>query len=222
MDQAIITIDGSSASGKSSLCRRLASQWEKWDWLSTGVFYRGLAYMILDCKIENDKSQWVSCLQTQPWKVQKTTQMTDFFYKNKNITRDIYNESIDQTASQVAVHVQVRQALIPHQREQKDPHRGLIAEGRDCGTVIFPSAPMKIYLTAKDEIRAERRAKERNQSPDWIRRQQKKRDQTDSQRLCSPLKKPQSAWTIHSDQYSLDEIEKMVNQRACRVFSQFI
>lgn len=214
-------MDGSSASGKSSLCQRLAQKWDRWDWLSTGVFYRGLAFIILDLKIK-DKPGWLSCLKNQNWKIQKEKNKTCFFYNQENITQKIYNEKIDQMASLVAADTQVRKALVPYQREQKDPKKGLIAEGRDCGTVIFPSAPLKVYLTAQDEVRAQRRAKERNQSTDQIIDAQKQRDAIDSQRSCNPLKKPRSAWTIHTDQYSLSEIEKMVTQKAQLIFPQFI
>ena len=221
MNNTVITVDGSSASGKSSLCQRLVSRWTNWDWLSTGVFYRGLAYMILDLGIK-DESQWVSCLNTQNWKIQKKKDMTCFFYNEKDVTSKIYNANVDQMSSKAAASFAVRQSLIHYQREQKEEERGLIAEGRDCGTVIFQNALLKIYLTATDEVRAQRRARERNQNLDFVMDAQKQRDKNDSERLCNPLKKPEDAWIIHTDKYSLDEIEQMVDDKARLIFSHFI
>ena len=216
--ESIVTVDGPAASGKSALCQRIARILPDWDWLSTGVFYRGLAYIIVKEKLESEE-QWVKSLTRSPWEVKKEKQQTTFWYAGKNLTSDIYNIQIDAKASEVARCALVRSALIHYQKIQKEPHRGLIAEGRDCGTVVFPSAPLKIYLTAQDQVRAERRAKERNQKTDFIMSAQKKRDKRDSERTIAPLKIPKGAWLIQTDQHSLDEIEKMVVEKIKNMFS---
>ena len=222
MKTAIITVDGPAASGKSALCRRLAERWQRWDWLSTGVFYRGLAYMLARFDLESNKAQWTACLNKNNWKVKKEKDKTLFFYDGQDVTSCIYNSKIDELSSQTAADSTVRQALINCQRSQKEEGRGLIAEGRDCGTVIFPSAPLKIYLTALDEVRSKRRAKERKQAAEAVISAQKKRDEQDLTRACNPLKKPENAWVIETDQLSLDDIEKMVHQRACRLFGKSV
>ena len=218
MKDAVITVDGPVASGKSVLCQRLVQRLEHWDWLSTGVFYRGLAYIILDLSLKDSEESWPRLISEEKWKVKKEKHQTSFWYNGKNMTALIYNARIDKTASQVAQNIPVRQALIPYQRSYKEEKRGLIAEGRDCGTAIFPQAPLKIYLTAQDEIRAQRRAKERNELPDRVISEQRKRDYSDSQRAFNPLKKPEGAWTIHTDQYSLDEMEEMVYKKVLTLF----
>ena len=214
---SIITIDGPAASGKSVLCQRLAQRMPQWNWLSTGVFYRGLAYVISQ-KDNPTPQDWVKFLMNEKWKVEKEKDETSFWHNGKNVTKQIYNSQIDQLASQVAASPEVRQALISHQREQKDPDSGLLIEGRDCGTVIFSKAPMKIYLTARDEVRAERRAKDRNENVMNVISAQKERDQMDSQRVTNPLKYEEGMWEIRTDQYSLEEVEEMVYLKAQKKF----
>lgn len=218
MQNAVITVDGPVASGKTVLCQRLIQRLDHWDWLSTGVFYRGLAYMISELGLTNSEEKWPQVISTETWEVEKEKHQTYFWYKEENKTALIYNASIDQLASRVAQNIPVRQALISCQRAHKKEGRGLIAEGRDCGTAIFPQAPLKIYLTAQDEIRAQRRAKERNELPDRVISAQRKRDYSDSQRSFNPLRKPEGAWIIHTDQYSLDEMEEMVYKKVKSLF----
>lgn len=218
MKNAVITVDGPAASGKTVLCQRLIQRLNNWDWLSSGVFYRGLAYMIMELNLKNSEENWPRLIAEENWKVKKEKHQTSFWHNGENKTNSIYNASIDQMASQVAQSIPVREAFIPHQRAHKEESRGLIAEGRDCGTAIFPQAPLKIYLTAQDEVRAQRRALERNELPDRVISEQRKRDLSDSQRSFNPLKKPDGSWTIHTDQYSLDEMEEMVYKKVQSLF----
>ena len=222
MKDALITVDGPLASGKSSLCARLAGRWPKWDWLSTGIFYRGLAYMILDQNL-NKPQEWVQALKKNNWSVKKQKDKTCFFYRDQDITSKIYNHAMDVKASEISAQPLVREALAPSQRRQKEKGRGLIAEGRDCGTVIFPEAPLKIYLTARALKRAKRRAHERGQElTSVVIGAQKQRDRLDLERDCAPLRKPQSAWLIDTEKYSLDDIEKIVNDRVHLEFPKWV
>lgn len=218
MKTALMTIDGPAASGKTALCRRLIQRLDHWDWLSTGVFYRGLAYMILERELKHLEEKWPLLISEEKWKVEKEKHQTSFWHNGQNKTAFIYNASMDQMASKAAESTPVRQALIPYQRGHKQDSRGLMAEGRDCGTAVFPQAPLKIYLTAQDEVRAQRRALERNELPDHVISEQRKRDHLDSKRDCNPLRKPEGAWVIHTDQYSLDEMEEMVYKKVLNLF----
>ena len=215
----IVTVDGPAASGKTALCRRLSEKLSCWSWLSTGVFYRGLAYMTIDLNLTSQED-WLKCITADYWKVEKSKSHTRFLYKGKDLTSLIYSMEIDQKASDIAKNPEIRKALIPYQRRQKEAHQGLLAEGRDCGTAIFPSAPLKIYLTAEDQIRAERRAKERNEQPDRVMGGQRLRDKQDSERPFNPLRKAQNAWVIQTDQYSLDQIENMVSEKMRVLFKE--
>ncbi len=218
MKNAVITVDGPAASGKSVLCRRLAQKLELWDWLSTGVFYRGLACMITELSLKDSEEKWPDLISQEKWEVKKEKHQTSFWHNGKNKTSLIYNADMDQMASKAAGSAPVRRALIPYQRVHKEEGRGLIAEGRDCGTAIFPEAGLKIYLTAQDEIRAQRRAKERNELADRVISEQRKRDYSDSMRAFNPLKKPEGAWVIHTDRYSLEDMEEMVYRKALYLF----
>ncbi len=215
--EKIITVDGPVASGKTVLCQRISKKWMDWEWLSTGVFYRGLAYMIIDLKL-NQMKEWLECIENSLWKVEKAKERTRFLYQGKDLTPWIYNTEIDQKASDIARFPEIRRALIPHQRLQKNINKGLLAEGRDCGTAIFPEAELKIYLTAEDQIRAQRRVKERKEPAAQVIDAQKQRDKVDSERSFNPLKKAEDAWVIKTDKYSLDQIEKMVLERAQLLF----
>ena len=214
--EKIITVDGFVATGKTTLCQRLARR-IGWDWVSTGIFYRGLAYMVLDLNL-NTEQEWLNCIEKPFWKVRKSMEKTRFFYKDRDITLDLTQPKIDRKASDVARVSKVRQALIPYQREQKDKNKGLLAEGRDCGSVIFPQAEIKIYLTASGDVRAGRRAKERNQVPEEVMEAQQLRDQVDLKNTLNPNQNPEGIWTIQTDQSSLDEIENKVIEKAKSIF----
>ena len=213
----MITIDGLVASGKTTICRRLSCRMG-WDWLSTGVFYRGLAYIVNDLNLEKE-DDWLQCIQSSDWKVQKSQKESCFFYKNLDITSKLYRPEIDQKASDLAQIMGVRKALLSFQRAQKDKDRGLLAEGRDCGMVIFPQAPLKIYLSADDHVRVQRRAQERNQSTKTVMEAQKQRDSKDSENTLNPSQN--SVWTIRTDQFSIEEIENMIFEKAQSIFGSF-
>ena len=159
--QRLISIDGPAASGKSSLSR-LLSEKLKWKWLSTGVFYRGLAWMALD-QGKNSEEEIARLAEGIDRLVRLKPDRTVFFYQGEDMTHKIYTEAVDDQASRLAKFYQVRKALLPAQRQCfLNNAEGLIAEGRDCGTVVFPSAGLKIYLEAQENIRAWRRANQRD------------------------------------------------------------
>ena len=215
----LITIDGPSASGKSSLSRSLARKLS-WKWLSTGVFYRGVAYLSLSKKVQKE-AQIARLIDTEDWLVRLNEDKTCFIYKGVDITHEIYTEHVDEWASKLAGFSLVRKALLPYQRDcfQKNRHQGLVAEGRDCGTVVFPFAGLKIYLTAADHIRAARRASQRGSLPlDDVITLQKKRDEQDIRRADSPLRQPEGAFIIDAGAYSFDEMVERAYQKSYKLF----
>ena len=206
----LITIDGPAASGKTSLSRHLAHKLG-WQWLSTGVFYRGIAFLSLVKKVDLEKDI-VHLVKTLPWSVCLDKDQTKFIYEGKDRTLDIYTNQVDECASRVARFSEVRQVLRPFQRKcYRESVNGLVAEGRDCGTVVFTSAVLKVYLTAHARIRAQRRAIQREEgiSLDEVIDSQEKRDQQDITREESPLRQPEGALIIDAGQ---ENIEKMVKK----------
>ncbi|MFN3454828.1 MAG: (d)CMP kinase, partial [Pseudobdellovibrio sp.] len=156
----VITIDGPAASGKSSLSRELSRKFNC-PWVSTGAFYRGLAYVALQSGVPLDNPAALSELcESESWKVVLASDRTQVFYRDQNVTDFIAQEAVGNVASQISKFPEVRQSLLDQQRACAFNNDGLIAEGRDCGTVIFPYAEIKIFLTANSEHRALRRAQE--------------------------------------------------------------
>ncbi|MDE0118614.1 MAG: (d)CMP kinase [Bdellovibrionales bacterium] len=215
----LITIDGPSASGKSSLSRSLAKKLS-WKWLSTGVFYRGVAYLALSRKIQKE-AQIAHLIDTEDWLVCLNEDKTCFIYKGVDITHEVYTESVDEWASTLAGFSLVRKALLPYQRDcfQKNRRQGLVAEGRDCGTVVFPFAGLKIYLTAADHIRAARRTSQRGSLPlEDVITLQKKRDEQDIHRVDSPLRQPEGAFVIDAGAYGFNEMVERAYKKSYKLF----
>ena len=216
----LITVDGPSASGKSSLSRSLAEKLS-WKWLSTGVFYRGLAYLALLRKVKTEKDT-ANLINTEDWRILLSDECTRFLHKGQDITKFVYTEEVDDTASRLAKFSLIRKALLPHQRKCFAQNRpGLVAEGRDCGTVVFPFAGLKIYLTAEDSIRALRRADQRGSLPvDDVRALQKKRDTQDSRRADSPLRRAKGAFIIDTGACGFQEMVEKAYKKSRRLFYQ--
>ena len=214
--QKIITIDGAASSGKSFVSRKL-SQKMGWRWLSTGVFYRGIAYVGYLEKFQKEK-EWLNFIQFGEWEVQLAFQKSLFFYKGRNITEQLYKRKIDELSSLFSGKTIFRKALISFQRDVLKREGALIAEGRDCGTVLFPKAPLKVFLLASSQIRAERRAKDRNSEKADILKDQKIRDRRDKNRHFAPLRKPKGSLVIDTGVHSPEEIVKHIQEKAVPLF----
>ena len=214
----LITVDGPAASGKSSLSQYLAGKLG-WKWLSTGIFYRGLAYLALFRKVE-EEGKIAALIKTEDWSVCLNKEQTSFIYNGKDITPEVYTEAVDVLASTLAGFPLVRKALLHYQRDCfQQNQQGLVAEGRDCGTVVFPSASLKIYLTAKDHIRAVRRANQRGSlTVDHVITLQKQRDEQDISRSDSPLRQPEGAFVIDAGACSFEEMVEKAYEKSCELF----
>lgn len=206
----VITIDGPAASGKSSVSRELAKKLDI-PWVSTGAFYRGLAYAALQQEIELTDKVALSELASSPiWNVRMTPEKTQVWFKERDVTNEISKEEVGNYASQVSHYPEVRTSLLDQQRNCAFVADGLVAEGRDCGTVVFPKAEIKIYLTARSESRAQRRAQELGLDERTLEVQQKQRDQQDSTRKAAPLQIPEGAFVIDTSELSLAQVVEKV------------
>lgn len=208
----VVTVDGPAASGKSSLSRELARRMG-WSWVSTGAFYRGLAYAAHRMKFAvADEAGLAELAVSDKWHVKMTEESTEVFFGNENVTPLINAEEVGSLASKISHYPLVRKALLGAQRKCQDLSEGLVAEGRDCGTVVFPGAPAKIYLTARSENRAERRAKEQGIAAETIREAQSQRDLQDTTRKAAPLQIPENALVVDTSELSLDEVVALVEK----------
>ncbi len=210
----MITIDGPAASGKSSVSRELARRLG-WSWVSTGAFYRGLAYVAREAKVDDTNAgQLVALAKSDLWDVILTSERTLVHFKGNDVTDLIASEDVGGIASRISHIPEVRQALLGEQRAFAEGSKGLVAEGRDCGTVVFPAAIVKVYLTASSESRALRRATEHGEDPDKIIEAQKTRDRQDSTRKAAPLVIPQNALVLDTSEMTLTNVVDQVEEYA--------
>ena len=202
----MITIDGPAASGKTSVSRELARRLG-WQWVSTGAYYRGLAYVALQTHCDlKDESALTQLAKSSQWNVRLALESTQVFFKDLDVTAEIFAEDVGNVASQISQFSKVREALLIPQRKCQTQSFGLVAEGRDCGTVVFPEAEVKIYLTARQENRAERRAKDQGLEVENIVKQQVQRDQQDSSRKVAPLQIPESSFVVDTTHLNFQQV----------------
>jgi len=215
-DIPVIAVDGPSGTGKGTICSHLAS-WLGWHLLDSGALYRILAIAAEKYQFELDNESAIAAIagsldvefqQPQPGK-----DITVIF-EGDDITRKIRTEECGNSASQIAVLPQVRTALLDRQRQfQQAP--GLVADGRDMGTVVFSDAPLKIYLIASAEERAKRRYKQLKQKGfnvnlPRLAAEIAERDTRDSQRTISPLKPADDAIVVDTTTLDISEVIKKI------------
>jgi CMP/dCMP kinase len=218
--QYVITIDGPAASGKTSVSRDLANNFG-WKWVSTGAFYRGLAVVALREKTDFDDEAALVLLANSPvWSVEMNKMETTVLHAGIRINPEIILDEVGMYASKISQYPNVRKALLPLQRNCADPNHVLIAEGRDCGTVVFPNALVKIYLTASSESRAERRAIENTGSFEVVKTLQAERDKSDQGRAVAPLQIPDGALVIDSSTLSRDAVVEKAKSLVVDAFTK--
>lgn len=216
-DVPLITIDGSAGSGKGTLAQRLSNKLG-WHLLDSGAIYRLLAYAA--CKHEvalDDEDALVDLTSSVKMEfVAKEGAELEILLDGENVTRDVRTEECGCNASRLAVLPKVREALL---ERQKSFHQapGLVADGRDMGTVVFPDAPLKIFLLASAEVRAERRfgqLKEKgiDASMDRLIHDIVERDERDCNRKQAPLKPADDAIQIDTDKMSIEDVFSKVYQ----------
>ncbi len=207
----VITIDGPSGSGKGTIAQKIAQQLD-WHLLDSGALYRVLAYQALAKNIALDDATTLAAtaLQLPLTFVAREQQLPAILLDQRDITDAIRNETIGKAASQVAVLLEVRQALLERQKSFRQLP-GLVADGRDMGTVIFPDAIVKIFLTASPAARAQRRflqlkAGGYDGSLRQLEQEIADRDTQDQQRRYAPLKAADDAAIIDSSDLSITQV----------------
>lgn len=211
MNAPIITIDGPSGSGKGTVAGLLARQLG-WNLLDSGALYRLLALAAGQHKVDLGDEAALA-LMAEHLDVQFLADAEKgqvIVLEGEVVTEKIRNERIGAGASKVAAMPKVREALLARQRAFAEKP-GLIADGRDMGTVVFPEAPLKIFLTASAEERAQRRYHQLKAKGDDVNlasllEEISARDLRDTQRSVAPLKPATDAIELDSTELSIDQV----------------
>ena len=211
----LITIDGPSGVGKGTLAFSLAKSLG-WNVLDSGLLYRLVGYLSLEERLESSQE---IVLFLNKSKIQLLTNfkegICEIELNEKVLGKELRNENIASRASELAKEAEIRNAIIKIQRNAYDPEKGLIADGRDMGTIIFPDATLKVFLQASPKVRAERRAnqlKEKGMSVIMhdLLKQIQQRDEEDTNRKISPLKPADDSLVIDTSKLSIKEVEQKV------------
>jgi cytidylate kinase len=218
---SVVTIDGPSGAGKGTLCR-LVAQHTGYHLLDSGSLYRLTALSAMQLGVDlDDMEQVTRVAQALDIRFEVTDAGTLIYLASEEVTNAIRREDVGMTASKVAAYPPVRAALLDRQRAfAQEP--GLVADGRDMGTVVFPHAEVKIFLTASAEERARRRVlqlQEAGENPDMaaILADIRARDERDSKRSAAPLVPADDALILDSTDLSIEQVlNKILEQVAQR------
>jgi len=202
----IVTIDGPSGTGKGTVAGRLVQRLG-WHYLDSGALYRVLGLAAQRRGLDPEMAQALAALAAD-LPVELRDQCV--FLNGEDVSDAIRTEAVGNLASRVAVHGSVREQLLVRQRAAARPP-GLIADGRDMGTVVFPDAGLKIFLTASAEERAERRYKQLKQKESDVSLPQlvrdiRERDERDRGRTAAPLKPPPGSLCVDTTVPTITEV----------------
>lgn len=213
----VITIDGPSGSGKGTLAAMLADYYG-FHLLDSGAIYRALGLQLFEADLMHDLTgaQALQVTQQLPLKFVNSVEGVQVFLNNVNVSAEIRTERVGSFASQVAAVPTLREALIERQRNFAQLP-GLVADGRDMGTLIFPHAQAKIFLTASVQSRAERRFKQLQNSDntlkiDAILADLQARDARDMSRTVAPLQPAADALLIDSSMLDIQQVFVQMQQ----------
>ncbi|CAG9297158.1 (d)CMP kinase [Celerinatantimonas diazotrophica] len=206
----VITVDGPSGVGKGTLCARIASKLG-YHLLDSGAIYRVLALAALHHKVNIDDEDSL-CLVAAHLDVrfERTDSLVRVILEGENVSDELRLEKTGETASKIAAFPRVREALLRRQRAFRQPP-GLVADGRDMGTIVFPEARVKIFLDASPTVRAKRRynqlqANGINVNVESLLNDIKIRDDRDRNRAVAPLVPAADALVIDSSNLSIEDV----------------
>lgn len=214
MKQIIIAIDGHSSSGKSTMAKDLAKE-IGYIYIDTGAMYRAVTlYALQHGFFAGDKVDEDALRRALPdihisFQLNKQTGRPDTYLNGTNVEREIRGMEVSDKVSSVAVLPFIRRAMVAQQQEMGKA-KGIVMDGRDIGTTVFPHAELKLFITASPEVRARRRldelkAKGETTTYEEVLENVKKRDYLDSTREESPLRKADDAVVLDNSDMTISE-----------------
>lgn len=207
----IIAIDGPSGAGKSTLGRLIAREL-KLLYIDTGAMYRAAALAVIESGVSTTNEQAVAeVIERADINLAGDPDSLQVMLDGRDVSREIRTEEVSHSASVISTIPQVRRTLVNRQRELGQRGGGVVLDGRDIGTIVFPQADIKFFLTAAPEERAHRRydedrVRERDATFEETLAEINTRDRRDSTREDSPLAIAEDAIVIDSTELSVDEV----------------
>ena len=208
----VIAIDGPAGSGKSTVARAVAARLGM-PYLDTGAMYRAVAFAAMRRGGDPEDAADVAKLTAD-----LALQVTDrVLVDGVDATIEVRSPEVTRAVSVVAANPEVRKELVRRQREWAEAHGSGVVEGRDIGTVVFPEAPVKVYMTASDEERAQRRSQELlDMHYDDVAADIARRDHMDSTRSYAPLAVASDAVVVDTTTSTVDEVVELVLRLAAQ------
>ena len=223
----IVAIDGPAGSGKSTSAK-IVAQKLGYLYIDTGAMYRAVTLLVIRKNISN-KEDIVKLVEKTDIELDFVDGETKVKINGQDVTKEIRSPEVNSMVSEISKIEGVRTILVNKQREMSNSNRGIVMEGRDIGTVVFPEADVKIFMTASIDTRSERRMKEYHEKGTAISLEDVKenllsRDEIDSQRDVSPLIRASDAVEVDTSKVSipeqvniiLEEIKKAANRKGIK------
>ncbi len=230
MKKIVIAIDGYSSCGKSTMAKNLARQLG-YVYVDTGAMYRAVTLYALRHQLfkADGEVDAASLKQDMPdirisFQFNKQTGKPDTYLNDELVEQEIRTMQVSEKVSKIAALPFVRTALVA-QQQRMGKDKGIVMDGRDIGTVVFPHAELKIFVTASAEVRAQRRYDELQQKGmparyDDILKNVQERDYIDSHREVSPLRKAEDAIELDNSNLTIDEQQQWLLQQVDKVLQQ--
>lgn len=218
MKKLVIAIDGPAASGKSTTAKITAERLG-YLYIDTGAMYRAMTFKVLTQKINLGEEQKISQLaERTEIRLQQIDNLTKVFLDQQDVTNAIRTPEVTAAVSAVSSIKKVRELMVREQRRM-GKEGGVVLEGRDIGTVVFPDADLKVFMVADVGKRAQRRQKDLEQqsvflSLDELRDQITSRDQKDSERDISPLRRAEDAVVLDTSGLTIEQQVNFIVERA--------
>lgn len=217
----IVAIDGPAGSGKSTSAKLIAQKLG-YIYIDTGAMYRAVTYLALENKAIENEAQIIELARNCKIDLRYEDGNVFVHLNDKDVTKDIRSTEVNAHVSDVSKISEVRKLLVEKQREMTISGNGVVMEGRDIGTVVFPNADVKIFLTASLDTRANRRAREYSVNGlgipvDEIKNNLSNRDKIDSSRNDSPLTKAEDAVEVDTTNVTIDEQVNLILEEVKKV-----